>query len=233
MLEEGFVYIKQIDPTIQYDIRYSTSNNFIGREVAGYQKNEVIITQAAAEALKNAQQYVNKDGYSLVIYDAYRPLRACKDFVEWGADSTDTKMKEIFYPKINKNSPSLIHQYVAEISSHCRGSTVDVTLIKKEKKLNHPTLTYKTLTNGEKVPYYEDGTEDFGTSFDFFGVESHTKYPHLSDKARKNRDYLVKVMEQFGFLNNAEGWGDNPKEWWHFTLQDEPYPNKYFDFLVR
>lgn len=67
---------------------------------------------------------------------------------------------------------------------------------------------------------------DMGTPFDFFGRESWLSYGDLSFQQRANRLLLKTLMEQHGFRSYA-------KEWWHFTLNNEPFPDTYFDFLVQ
>ena len=66
---------------------------------------------------------------------------------------------------------------------------------------------------------------DMGTIFDYFGVESHTFSDDITEKQKSNRLILYEIMSQNGFKNYS-------KEWWHFTLENEPY-KKYFDFLVK
>jgi len=67
---------------------------------------------------------------------------------------------------------------------------------------------------------------DMGTPFDFFDPASHTDSPAVSDTALHNRSMLRDAMEACGFENLAE-------EWWHYTLRDEPYPDRYFDDPVE
>ena len=103
-LPDGFVYLRDIDPSIQVDLRYFSKDNFLGRKVDGYNSEKsVVLTKEAALALKKAQAIFNKDGFSIVVYDAYRPQRAVDDFVKWAKDSNDQKMKMIFYPRVDKS----------------------------------------------------------------------------------------------------------------------------------
>lgn len=67
---------------------------------------------------------------------------------------------------------------------------------------------------------------DMGTPFDFFGPKSHTNNPDVSVEARKNRELLKGLMEKQGFKNYS-------KEWWHYSLKEEPFPDRYFDFEVE
>ena len=65
-----------------------------------------------------------------------------------------------------------------------------------------------------------------GGPFDYFDETSHTAHPAIGPQARANRLLLKQVLEKHGFRNY-------PKEWWHFTLKTEPYPDTYFDFPIR
>ena len=143
------------------------------------------------------------EGYRLKIYDAYRPQRAVDHFMCWAEDSQDTRMKPNFYPDLDKSV--LIPQgYIAEHSGHSRGSTVDLTLF--------DTRTQKDA--------------DMGGPFDFFGELSHPGYRKITPEQYGSRMLLRQIMLRHGFRPLEE-------EWWHFTLEDEPYPDTYFTFPVR
>ena len=201
-LEAGFVYLKDIDDSIVVNLKYYSSENFTGQFVEGYHSNNAILTKESALALSNAQDDFNKLGYSLILYDAYRPQRAVNFFVQWSKNLNDTINKRVYYPNIKKSELFELG-YIAYKSGHSRGSTVDVSLVE--------ISTNKVL--------------DMGTVFDYFGVESHTFFDDISEKQKSNRLILYEIMSNNGFKNYS-------KEWWHFTLKNEPY-QKYFDFLVK
>ena len=201
-LEEGFVYLNDIDDSIIVDLKYNSNENFTAQFIEGYHSNTAILTKESALALSNAQVDFNKLGYSLILYDAYRPQRAVDFFVQWSKNQYDTINKRIYYPNIKKSELFELG-YIAYKSGHSRGSTVDVSLIE--------ISTNKVL--------------DMGTIFDYFGVESHTFFDDISEKQKSNRLILYEIMSNNGFKNYS-------KEWWHFTLKNEPY-QKYFDFLVN
>ena len=201
-LEDGFVYLIDIDQSIIVDLKYYSPENFTAQFVDGYHSNNAILTKESAVALSNAQDDFNKLGYSLILYDAYRPQRAVDFFVRWSKNLNDTINKRIYYPNIKKSELFELG-YIAYKSGHSRGSTVDVSLIEMS-------------TNKEL---------DMGTIFDYFGVESHTFFNDISEKQKSNRLILYKIMSNNGFKNYS-------KEWWHFTLENEPF-QKYFDFLVK
>jgi len=152
--------------------------------------------------LKGAQKEFKKLGYSLVVFDAYRPQSSVDFFIEWSKDLNDTLNKTLYYPDIKKADLFNLG-YIAYKSGHSRGSTVDVSLIK--------------ISTNEQI--------DMGTIYDFFGVESSTYYSNISDLQKNNRMILYNVMTNNGFKNYS-------KEWWHFTLENEPY-EKYYNFPVQ
>jgi len=201
-LEEGFVYLKDIDKTIIVDLKYYSTENFTGQYVDGYQSNSAILTKESAVALSKVQDDLNKLGYSLILYDAYRPQRAVDYFIQWSNKLNDTIYKAIYYPNFNKSELFKLG-YIAYKSGHSRGSTVDVSLI-------------DIKTNKEL---------DMGTIFDYFGIESSTFYKNINEDQKANRMILYEIMTKHGFKNYS-------KEWWHFTLENEPF-QKYFNFLVQ
>ena len=202
-LPEGFVYVKDIVPDIEVELRYCTDNNFVGEVIDGYIENKAILTEEAANALKKVQTELVTQNLSIKIYDAYRPQRAVNHFVRWAKKENDTLMKAVFYPDVKKKN--LFNSgYIASKSRHSSGSTLDITIV--------------NLETGEEL--------DMGSPYDFFGNASWVKNSNLNKQQKKNRALLQKVMLSNGFRNY-------PQEWWHFTLRGEPYRNQYFDFLVK
>jgi len=228
-LAKGFVYLDDVDPTIKASLRYKSEENFLGKEVAGYKNPVVMITKQAAEALKKVQADVKKDGYSLVVYDAYRPQTAVNNFMRWSKDVKDQPKKAQYYPRINKADVFDLG-YVAERSGHSRGSTVDLTIIEDGKEVQEVKEIERTLLDGYKFLFLDDGTVDMGSSFDLFDQASHYENKLIDEKYKKSRTYLKEVMEKHGFKNYSD-------EWWHFTLKNEPYSSKedssYFDFPIE
>lgn len=225
-LPDGFVYLSGVDPTIQVELRYASENNFLGRKVEGYNsKDAVILTYEAALALQKAQEKFKKDGYSIVVYDAYRPQRAVNDFILWAKDQNDQKNKSLFYPRVDKAKVFELG-YIVEKSGHSRGSTVDISIIKINHNLHKIKPKKRRLADGFEVMYLDDGTVDMGTSFDLFDKASHFVNSIVTEKYKKNREYLRHVMESCGFKGYSE-------EWWHFTLEDEPFKDTYWDFVIQ
>lgn len=224
-LPEGFVYLDDVDPTVIQHLRYYTNENFVGKRLEGYKSNKVILTRQTAEALSTIQKELLKDGYSLVIYDAYRPQRTVDFFVKWAADISDQVEKEKYYPTINKADVFKLG-YVAAKSGHTRGSTVDLTIIKTNTPLKAIELQKRQLTDGSWIPFLEDGTVDMGSSLDLFGEASHHDSTLIAPEFLRMRNYLRNIMKKHGF-------NDYNEEWWHYTLQNEPFPDTYFDFEVK
>jgi D-alanyl-D-alanine dipeptidase len=219
----GFVPLADVDATIQQDMRYATNYNFVGRRIDGYRDPACILHRRAAKALRRAQNRVNEQGYTLKVYDCYRPQRAVDHFVRWSQNGNE-RMKREFYPRVDKARVFDLG-YVARRSGHSRGSTVDLTLVKLPAKAQPQWsreefgLVRCTAPRKRRFP---DNSIGMGTSYDCFDTRSHT----FSGRARENRLLLRRTMDRAGFEPY-----DN--EWWHFTLRDERYPDRYFDFPVE
>lgn len=198
--------MENVIPDIQVELRYFTSENFLGRRVDGYRAPNCILTQKASEALQKVQEELKRFGMGLKIYDAYRPQRAVDDFVRWGKDLDDIRMKDQYYPNVHKKD-LFKEGYIAEKSSHSKGSTVDLTIVCMDNELGLSEL-------------------DMGTPFDLFGPESWPDSPLVSSVQRAHRMLLQMLMRRYGFE-------PYPKEWWHFTLKNEPFPNTYFNFPIQ
>ncbi len=199
----GFVSLGEAIPDAILEIRYYTTYNFIGERIDGYEEPIALMTKEGAAALKKVSDELKEKGYRLKIFDAYRPQRAVTHFVNWSRIADDVKMKEYFYPELEKNRIFPLG-YVAEHSGHTRGSTVDLTLFDMKK--------------GKEV--------DMGGTFDYMGELSHPDYEGISEEQYANRMLLRKTMIKHGFR-------PIPEERWHFTLENEPYPNTYFTFPVN
>jgi D-alanyl-D-alanine dipeptidase len=222
----GFVALRDVDPTIRYDIRYFGRHNFVGDRIDGYRQPQCILTRHAATALRTAQRRLLRQGYTLKVYDCYRPQRAVDHFVRWASDLDDERMKAEFYPNVDKTR-LFADGYIAAKSGHSRGSTLDVTLVKLPVGPQRPYHPGEPLVAcfapvEERFP---DNGVDMGTGYDCFDPLSHTDNPAITGSARVHRDLLRSTLADVGFRNL-------PEEWWHFTLNNEPFPDTYFDFPV-
>lgn len=199
---EFFVSLEEAVPDAILEIRYFGTYNFVGKRIDGYLAPTALLTREAAESLKAVSDEAMQMGYRLKIYDAYRPQCAVDHFVRWAADVADTTMRRYFYPDVDK---SLLFEqdYIMEKSGHTRGSTVDLTLF--------------DMTTEKEV--------DMGGTFDWFGNESHPDYRGVTEEQFANRMILRKLMLRHGFKPLES-------EWWHFTLEKEPFPDTYFTFPV-
>ncbi|MFM1897315.1 MAG: hypothetical protein RLZZ385_2389 [Pseudomonadota bacterium] len=219
---QPLVNVSDLEPSIQLDIRYITTNNFLGRPVDGYEAGHCLLTAPAATALQEAQRSALARGYSLKVYDCYRPQRAVDHFVRWAQDPADQLMKGAFYPAVPKERLFELG-YIAARSGHSRGSTVDLTLVPLGRDLpvaSEPASTFDCRAG--IAGRYPDNSLDMGTGYDCFDVLSHTDHTDITGDARRNRDLLRDIMSAAGFVNYDQ-------EWWHYTLADEPYADTYFD----
>ena len=196
----GFVLLSDVIPHIIQEIRYFSTYNFLGERVDGYEEPCSILTKEAARALKAVSNEMFVQGYRLKIFDTYRPACAVRHFVLWGIEDQDVRIKPYFYPDLQKQE--LFEKgYIAKMSSHSRGSTVDLTLL--------------DMRTGKEV--------DMGSPFDLFSELSHPDCRDVTEEQFENRMMLQKVMVRNGFK-------PIDCEWWHFTLENEPYPDTYFEF---
>ena len=199
----GFVSIGEVIPDALLDIRYYSSFNFIGERIDGYEEAAALLTREAAEALKKVSDEAMGQGWRLKIFDAYRPQKAVDHFVRWAKDPLDIRMKQFFYPELEKKDIIPQH-YIAEHSGHSRGSTVDLTLFDMASQQD----------------------ADMGGMFDYFGERSHPDFAGITEKQHQNRMLLQKLMVKHGFR-------PLDSEWWHFSLENEPYADTYFTFPVN
>ena len=204
-IPDNFVELKMYIPTINLDIRYFTTDNFVGARIDGYKSPKALLSVHAANALRNVQSELAIFGLGLKIYGAYRPQQAVDHFIRWAKDPNDIEMKLNYYPEIDKES--LFEEgYLIDRSSHSRGSAVDVSIVSLHK------------TDPKEL--------DMGTNWDFFGPDSWPQSFMVTPQQRANRMFLYHMMRKHGFKPHE-------KEWWHFTLENEPYPDQYFDTPIQ
>jgi D-alanyl-D-alanine dipeptidase len=236
-LPRGFVYLRDIDPTIVQDIRYAGSHNFVGRPIRGYRAAECILSERAATALTTVQGTLAEKKLSLIVWDCYRPKQAVDDFLQWSKDPAHAEMKAEFYPRTDKQRLFSLG-YLATRSAHSRGSTVDLGIVPSSSSVSPPPdplpalkpLTLKPSTlkpcTSPKGERFEDGTIDLGTGYDCLDALGSTSNASVGEVALRNRQMLKSYMMKAGFRPYA-------REWWHFELINEPYNNRQgFDFEV-
>jgi D-alanyl-D-alanine dipeptidase len=202
----GMVDIRSLVPDFAVDMRYAGTENFVGTRVEGYESPRCYLLRPVAKALQRVELALRQQQMRLKIFDCYRPTRAVQHFVRWGGDLEDQRTKSKYYPNLDKSR--LLGDYIAPISGHSRGATLDLTLMKCDSK-------------GKQCEPL-----DMGTEFDFFDVRAHTDASDVTPEQRGNRLLLRSAMEREGFANYT-------LEWWHYTLKPEPTPDTAYDFPVR
>jgi D-alanyl-D-alanine dipeptidase len=226
-IPESFVDIQKVIPDLLLDIRYYGPHNFVGEIVDGYNAGKCIITKEAAEALVGVQKDLEPYSLSLKIYDCYRPQRAVDHFVRWATEIENIKTKKEFYPTVDKRN-LFKDGYIDSKSGHSRGSTVDLTIVPL------PAPVQEQYSPGQELhacylpaaKRFGDNSIDMGTGFDCFDELSHTANANIGRQQKINRLLLKSLMEKHGFRNYD-------KEWWHYTLKNEPYPDTYFNFVIE
>lgn len=201
----GMVDLRELVPDLAHEIRYATSDNFVGRPVEGYGAARCYLLRPVAQALRRVERALRREGLRLKVYDCYRPARAVRDFVVWAGDLRDQSTKSAYYPNLDKRV--LLGDYISPTSGHSRGATLDLTLLRCD-------------ATGACTPL------DMGTPFDYFDLSAHTDWPGASAVQRGNRERLRAAMAREGFANY-------PLEWWHYTYKPEPSPNTAYDFPIR
>jgi D-alanyl-D-alanine dipeptidase len=225
-LPAGFVYLRDVDPTIAQDIRYAGSDNFVGRPLPGYEAAECILRRDVAAALKRVQADLAASGLSLKVYDCYRPIRAVRAMAAWANDGRSEAVTKRFFPKLPKSS-LLRAGYIASRSRHSSGTTIDLTLMRTGAAAPaafDPTARYGPCTAplAQRSP---DNAIDMGTSFDCFDAASYTASAAISAEQRRWRRVLLEAMRKQGFANYDH-------EWWHFSYAGSAGAPAY-DFPIR
>ncbi|MBR1211188.1 M15 family metallopeptidase [Bradyrhizobium sp. JYMT SZCCT0180] len=211
-LPGGFLYLRDIDPSIIQDMRYATSNNFVGKPLRGYDAAECVVKREVGLALKNIQQELARQKLSLKMFDCYRPERAVADMVAWSKNGRETQADRRFSPAFRKADLFRLG-YIATRSGHSTGAALDLTLV---------DLTADNSAKFDSSKAYADctapaearapeGSVDMGTGYDCSDLKSHTAAPSITPAQRRSRNTLVAAMARQGFVNYS-------KEWWHFSL---------------
>lgn len=220
----NFVYLRDIDPTIVQDMRYATSNNFVGRVLNGYEAGECIVTRSVGAALKRVQDDLRPRGLSLKMYDCYRPQRAVDDMYAWAQDGKETPAQKLYNPKMRKEDLFRLG-YIAKHSGHSTGKGVDLTLVQlpvQKAAPFSPSADYADCTAPQHLRA-PDNSLDMGAGYDCSDDKAHTGSKAITPQQRGWRETLVSAMGKQGFVNYR-------LEWWHFSL---PSPgNTAFDFPV-
>ncbi len=223
-LPDGLVYLRDIDPSIAQDIRYASTNNFVGRPLDGYDAPECILRRDVATALAQVQRDLAASNLGLKVYDCYRPTRAVRTMAQWANDGRPGGRTKRFYPRLQKDT-LFGSGYIASRSAHSTGTAVDLTLVNAPPAKVppfDPAASYGACTApvAQRSP---DDSLDMGTGYDCFDVTSATASSGITAEQHRRRMQFVQVMRRRGFSNYH-------REWWHFTY-GAPYA--YFDATIR
>ncbi len=219
------VYLRTIDPSIEQDMRYASAHNFTGRALEGYGAAECLLSLETAQALARVQSSLRVEGYGLKVFDCYRPNRAVADMGRFATEPGDPRKTE-FYPRVDKQDFWRLG-YVARVSGHSKGSTVDLTLTGPQA-LPAAKWTPAASQADCTAPVdqrWHDGAVDMGTGFDCFDESAHTASAAINATAKANRQRLTSAMEKAGFSGYS-------KEWWHFTYAGEGAKKQVMDFPI-
>jgi len=228
-LPRGFLYLDAVAPDIITEMRYATTRNFTGRRVSGYRANRCILARPVASALARVQAAVRKQGFTVKVYDCYRPARAVRAFVRWAQGNRGRGATKFYYPRISR-SRIIPLGYIARRSSHSRGTAVDLTLVRTSPDDARQTTSAKrgvdaAVTCIAPQPEPAPASLNMGTNWDCFDVLSHTRHGEISATAKANRQRLLRAML-------AEGFRNYKREWWHFSMPLRPY-TRLRDFPVE
>lgn len=173
------VDIQQLEPSLQIDIRYATTNNFMGK-VLYESTHQIYLQKDVALKLQKAQQLLKKEHplWSLLVFDGARPLSVQQKM--WDAlDSIPPKQRGYFLS--NPASGGSIHNFGAAVDLSivdANGNELDMgTPYDDIRELAYPRLEKKFLESGE-----------------------------LTQSQIDNRKLLRKVMSNAGFYNIPTEW---------------------------
>jgi zinc D-Ala-D-Ala dipeptidase len=226
-LPGGFVFLRDVDPTIIQDIRYAGSNNFVGRPLAGYDAAECVVKRDVGRALKGIQQELAPRKLSLKMLDCYRPVRAVRDMVVWAQNGRETPAERRYNPAFSKKDLFRLG-YIAEHSGHSTGAAVDLTLVDLTADNSprfDPDKAYADCTAPASARAPE-ASVDMGTGYDCSDVRAYTAANSTTSVQRRWRNMLVSAMAKQGFVNYS-------KEWWHFSLPGAGGPAYDFPITAR
>src|SRR5260370_4398402 len=226
-LPGGFVFLRDIDPTIIQDIRYAGPNNFVGRPLAGYGAAECVVKRDVGLALKSIQQELAPRKLSLKMLDCYRPVRAVRDMVVWAQNGRETPAERRYNPAFSKKDLFRLG-YIAEHSGHSTGAAVDLTLVDLTADNSprfDPDKAYADCTAPASARAPE-ASVDMGTGYDCSDVRAYTAANSITSVQRRWRNVLGSDMAKQGFVNYS-------KEWWHFSLPGAGGPAYDFPITAR
>lgn len=198
MREYGLVDIRTLDPSILVELKYSTTDNFVGKDMYGSLERAYLNKAFAMRVLK-AQQILRKrhPDYTLLIYDAARPI------------SVQRTMR-----KIVEGTP--LQSFVADGTKggrHNYGVAVDLTIADKNGKPLDMGTGFDSFSSASSVKGTSDSSDPATRTIDVYRtfVRQLQAQGRISKVAADNRILLLEVMLEAGLYPYR-------KEWWHFEL---------------
>lgn len=189
-MPDELCYLDEVAPLVRVDLKYCGNDNFVGRPIDGYTTGKrAVLRRDTAAAMKKASEALAKEGLGLLVWDAYRPARAMKDFYAWSM-TDDDRTKAEFYPNITKRG-IYENRYIGLVSEHSWGVAVDLTLI--------------DLKTGKEL--------DMGGRHDLLDASSATRSPLITEQQRANRLKLRDAMNAVGMRNYSKEW------WHYFLVE--------------
>ena len=164
----GFVDAATVADGLVVDMRYFGPNNFVGKKIDGYERPRCLLSAPAANALAAVQRDLGARGLGLKVFDCYRPARAVAHFIRWARKAdADPKRKAEYYPDIDKRDLFKLG-YIAARSGHSRGSTVDLSLV---RRADGTGLDSRELDMGTPHDFHEPEIMAFGPERERAGAE--------------------------------------------------------------
>ena len=221
-LKSDLVELQSLDPSIKLDIRYASTNNFVGKVI--YTEARAFLQRPAAQALAAAhRELVEQHGVGVMVYDGYRP---------WTATCLFWEVTSGFQRDFVANP--------AKGSKHNRGCAVDLTLYAcsgggagggaGESSISSLLLSPPPPASTSSAPTSSSSSSssslalEMPSEFDEMTERAYPDYSGGSDTSRKNRDLLRQVMEKHGFeVEPNEWWHFNFKTWQSYEVQDIPF----------
>lgn len=181
-LPDFMCYLDTVVPHLRTDLKYAGSDNFVGRPIRGYTGCRAILGREAAACVAHAARILARQGYGILVWDAYRPTSAMQDFFEW-SKTPDDRMRQEFYPRLSKRQ-IYEQRYIGTQSEHSLGIAVDATLYR--------------LKDGALV--------DMGGRHDLLDASSAWDSPLVTEAQRANRRILRDAMAAAGMKGYDKEW---------------------------
>lgn len=194
-----------------------TENEAYSFTLPGYAGERCILDLEMAETLSQIQAILRPQGFSLKVYDTYRPQKTVDYFIEWMESPDTPKVKQFHYPNTEKAD---FHElsYLSRTSSHTLGTAIDLTIC--------PLTPQNRTMPKDFLGIWDPESLDMGVGYLAFDEKSSQEYPHLTSAQQANRALLRDLMLSHGFE-------DLDTEFWHYYFKRERNRHLFYDFDVR